>query len=51
MYTTLKVDIFEEAEFFRFSKNRNVQKLTTDFEKRTKRQAETEACVLFDVDH
>ena len=32
-------------------KNRIFRKLTTDFENRTKRQAETKACVVLDVYH
>ena len=53
-YTTMKntqnVDMFEETDFLRFSQNHNFRKLTTDFENRTKRPAETKAYVVLDVD-
>ena len=55
MYTTLKnaknVDISEVTEFLRFSQNHNYfRKLTTDFENRIKRPAETRAYVFLDDD-
>ena len=37
--------------FYEFLKSLIFQKLTTDFETRTKRQAETKACVCLDIDH
>ena len=46
--------MFEETEFQRctiFLKCRFFWKLITDFENRTKRQAETETCVVLDIDH
>ena len=47
-----KVDIFKETEFLRFSKrNCNFRNLTTDFENRTKRPAETKAYIFLDIDH
>ena len=46
-----KLTCFKKRNFYDFLKNHNFQKLTTDFENRTKRQAETEACACLDVDH
>ena len=47
-----KVAISEETGFFyEFLKNHIFQKLTTDFENRTKRHAETKPSVFLDVGH
>ena len=43
-----KVEISEDRDYFsNFSKIAFSEKLTTDFENRTKRQAETKTCVCF----
>ena len=47
--TTKRVNIFEKTDFYNFLKTRNFRKLNTDFENRTKRPAETKACILLDV--
>ena len=38
-------------KFYEFLKNGIFRKLTTDFENRTKRQAEFKECVVLDVDY
>ena len=43
--------VLKKRIFYDFLKNLSFRKLTTDFENRTKRQAETKACVLLDVNH
>ena len=46
-----KFKIFKKQIFYDFLKDRIFRKLTTDFENRTKHQAETKACILLDVDY
>ena len=41
----------KKRKFYDFLKNRYFQKLTIDFENRTKRPAETRSCVVLDVDY
>ena len=49
---TEKVDISEETEFLtNFYKIAFSEKVTTDFENRAKRQAETQTYIMFDMDH
>ena len=40
-----------KPNFYEFLNNHIFQKLTTDFENCTKRQAKTKACVVLDIDH
>ena len=51
-WKTLKTFTFlKRRNFFDFLKNRIFRKLTTDFQNRTQRPANTKACVILDVDH
>ena len=41
----------KKQKFYEFLKNRIFRNVTTDFENRTMRQAETKACLILDMDH
>ena len=49
--TLKKFTFLKRRNFFDFLKNRIFRKLTTDFQNRTQRPADTKACVILDVDH
>ena len=48
--TLKKLKFLKKQNFYNFLKNRIFRKLTTDFENRTKRQAETKPWVILDAD-
>ena len=49
--TVKKMTFFKKRICYDFLKNRYFRKLTTEFENRTKRQADTKEYVFLDVDH
>ena len=49
--TKQNLKILKKHIFYDFLKYRIFRKLITDFENRTKRQAETKECVVLDADH